>query len=162
MYYKSLDAQKQLERIFLELNTKYFEQLLPPIPVNFSGRLQTTGGQYFKSPIKKIQISARYFEKDNPWDEIRNTLGHEMVHYWLDYNNLPCGHTPLFYSKMRECGFDRYSRLTPKRHFFLYHCPCCKREFHRKRRGVWSCGPCSGKRFNPLYQLVLADLQKSP
>jgi predicted SprT family Zn-dependent metalloprotease len=150
--------QQALLQLFWELNYMHFGGILPPIEVRFSGRLKTTGGQYFRRPKKLIQISNRYLEMPSAWKEIRDTLGHEMVHYWLDYLVKPCGHTPEFRRKLKECGFHRYSRLTPTKAHYLYLCPGCETQYYRRKKGVWSCGPCSGRRFNPAYKLILANV----
>lgn len=150
------EPQYELQRLFWELNHKYFAALLPPIELSFSGRLRTTGGQYHRRPKRCIQISTRYFSIPNTWTEIQDTLGHEMVHYWLDFLGRPCGHTPEFRQKLAACGFARYSRLTPIGARYRYICPQCNIIYHRRRRGIWSCGPCSGDRFDLRYKLVLA------
>jgi predicted SprT family Zn-dependent metalloprotease len=149
---------EKLYQLFDELNLKYFDNILPPIELKFSNRLKTTGGQYFREPKKVIQISTRYFEHGNPWDEIRDTLGHEMIHYWLDYQNKPCGHTKEFYQKLDECGFERYSRLGPARAKYHYKCPECHRSFYRIKKGTLSCGHCSGKKYNPKFKLYLYEV----
>lgn len=146
----------RLVDLFWDLNFRHFGGILPPIEMRFSGRLKTTGGQYFKRPQRLIQISTRYFEMPNTWDEIRDTLGHEMVHYWLDFQGRPCGHNAEFRAKLNACGFNRYSRLTPVKTRYIYMCPCCGINYYRRRKGIWSCGPCSGQRYNPDYRLVLA------
>ena len=155
----SLDKENQLRlySLFNELNHEFFEGILPQIELKFSGRLKTTGGQFFKRPFYKIQISSRYLKMSNAWDEIKNTLGHEMVHYWLAYLGRPCGHTPEFKKKLHACGFDRYSRLTPVNAKYVYQCPQCQTKYFRKRRGLWSCGPCSGRRFNFRFRLILTE-----
>lgn len=155
------DNHRRLHNLFAELNARHFSGTLPSLILRFSGRLKTTGGQYFKKPERIIQISTRYLAMEQAWDEIRDTLGHEMIHYWLDFLGRPCGHTPEFRAKLRECGFNRYSRLTPVRARYLYRCPTCCTPYYRKRLGVWSCGPCSGPRFNPAYRLVLAETLKT-
>jgi predicted SprT family Zn-dependent metalloprotease len=147
--------QQQLISLFWHLNYKHFGGILPPIDLRFSGRLKSTGGQYFKKPRRLIQISSRYLQLDNAWNEIEDTLGHEMVHYWLDFLGKPCGHNAEFRNKLKNCGFNRYSRLTPIKAKYLYSCPSCGLHYYRRRKGVWSCGPCSGKRFNPVHKLVL-------
>ena len=145
----------QLISLFWELNFIHFGGILPAIEVRFSRRLKTTGGMYFWKPRRYIQISARYLNQPHPWKEIRDTLGHEMVHYWLDFRGRPCGHTAEFHRKLRECGFARYSRLAPLGTRYIYACPSCGKEYFRKCQGVWSCGPCSGRRFNPQFLLIL-------
>lgn len=148
---------KQLTALFWELNFKYFGGVLPPVDIRFSGRLKTTGGQYFRKPKRLIQISTRYLVMENAWKEISDTLGHEMVHYWLDFQERPCGHNSAFWVKLTECGFQRYSRLTPVKARYLYKCPSCQAPYYRRRRGVWSCGPCSGKKFNSRFVLELVQ-----
>lgn len=150
------ETQTRLISLFWELNYRHFGGVLPPPNLRFSGRLRTTGGQYFKRPKRLIQISTRYLSMERPWDEIRDTLGHEMVHYWLDFQGKPCGHNREFRVKLHSCGFHRYSRLTPLGARYVYLCPKCEVPYYRRRRGIWSCGPCSGPRFDPRYKLVLA------
>jgi predicted SprT family Zn-dependent metalloprotease len=145
----------ELSQLFWHLNYLHFGGVLPPIELGFSNRLSTTGGTYQRTPFRRIQISSRYFEYADPWREITGTLGHEMIHYWLDYLGLPCGHTVLFRKKLQESGFPRYSRLKSKRLPYLFRCPGCAREFQRRKIQKLSCGPCSGKRFNPKYELQL-------
>lgn len=145
----------QLHQLFWEINHVHFGGILPIIELRFSGRLKTTGGQYFRKPTKLIQISNRYLLMENGWDEVKDTLGHEMVHYWLDFLGKPCGHTKEFRIKLNQCGFNRYSRLPPVQAKYLYVCPRCGTRYYRRRKGVWSCGPCSGPRFNPTYKLLL-------
>ncbi|MGE4233623.1 MAG: SprT-like domain-containing protein [Bacteriovoracia bacterium] len=152
-----MTPQDQLTSLFWEINNRHFSGILPIIDVTFSGRLVTTGGQYFKKPKKRIQISKRYLDLENGWKEIHDTLGHEMVHYWLDFLEKPCGHTTEFHRKLRECGFQRYSRLTPIRARYLYLCISCGTKYYRRKKGLWSCGPCSGKKFNPRFKLELVD-----
>ena len=146
---------QKLYSIFSELNQLHFGGLLPLIEIKFSGRLKTTGGQYFRRPKRFIQISTRYLEMESAWKEIRDTLGHEMVHYWLDFRSRPCGHTAEFNRKLRSCGFQRYSRLHPVNARYLYMCGECGLKYFRRKKGIWSCGPCSGRVFNPLYKLRL-------
>ncbi|MEW6056088.1 MAG: SprT family zinc-dependent metalloprotease [Bdellovibrionota bacterium] len=150
------EAQRRLTQLFWDHNFRFFGGILVPIEIQFSGRLKTTGGQYFRKPVRRIQISTRYFEMESAWDEIADTLGHEMVHYWLDFLGHPCGHTAEFRKKLKHCGFHRYSRLTPVKARYLYLCPRCSTQYFRRKKGVWSCGPCSGARYNPNFRLVLA------
>ncbi len=152
-----------LQNLFWEINFQHFGGILPPIEVQYSSRLRTTGGRYFKKPKRFIQINTKYLKLPNSYEEIKDTLGHEMVHYWLDFLGRPCGHTPEFRKKLKQCGFSRYSRISNplKKNHYVYHCPSCKLEYRRKKKGLWSCGPCSGKRFNPAFILQLS-VQKEP
>lgn len=155
------DAHERLTALFWELNSTCFGGILPPVPLELSGRLKTSGGQYFKKPSRMIRISLRYFHADDPWREIRDTLGHEMVHYWLDFLGLPCGHTAAFRRKLAQHGFSRYSRLVPPGVRWVYACHACRRTYLRRRRGVWSCGPCSGRRFDGRFLLIMVrDLKR--
>ncbi len=142
-----------LNSLFSEINEKHFNNILPQIKLGFSNRLKTTGGQYSKKPFPQIQISSRYLHFEKALDEIRDTLGHEMIHYWLDWCGKPCGHTKEFKEKLKSCQFNRYSRLTPLHARYIYKCTQCGEKYFRKKHGTWSCGPCSGKKFNPKYKL---------
>ncbi len=151
-----LSREQRLQTLFWQLNFLHFGGILPPVEMRFSGRLKTTGGQYRWRPDRIIQISTRYFENGiSDWAQIEDTLGHEMVHYWLDFRGRPCGHTPEFTRKLKACGFSRYSGLIPPQTKIIYECPRCAREYYRKRAGVWSCGKCSGRKYNAVFQLQI-------
>lgn len=90
---------------------------------------------------------------------ITETLGHEMIHYWLWSRRKPYGHTAEFLAKMREIGVARYNpvpRLRPPK--YVYVCPGCSREYPARRR--WrglACARCcdehNGGKFHPRFQL---------
>ncbi len=148
----------RLNELFRELNETCFGGVLPLLPLRFAGRLKSSGGAYRRGREgRRIDINPRYLSMRDGWVEIRDTLGHEMIHYWLDFSGRPCGHTPEFRRKLREHGWSRYSRLPPVGTRYVYRCVNCLRTFHRKRQATLACGPCSGRRFNPLYRLELVE-----
>jgi predicted SprT family Zn-dependent metalloprotease len=99
-------------------------------------------------------------EEERARDLILDTLGHEMIHYWLWVRRRPYGHTEEFYSKMNEMGVQRYNtvpRLRPYKHW--YQCPGCKKEFPtRKKLGALACADCCGKwnqgKFDRRFMLI--------
>ena len=92
---------------------------------------------------------------------IADTLGHEMIHYWLWVRRRPYGHTAEFLAKMRLMGVSRYNSVPKLRpHKYLYRCQQCLKDFPaRKKLGPLACAECC-KRYNhgkydAKYRLVL-------
>ena len=95
---KIIDADKRyfypneapLAEWFNEFNERFFEKQLPPLELKVVwGSKNTLGG--FRRPERKIDdpfkpedcsivLNCRYFESEDEW---RNTILHEMVHYYV-------------------------------------------------------------------------------
>ncbi|MBI3543844.1 MAG: hypothetical protein HY075_11280 [Deltaproteobacteria bacterium] len=57
------EHDRRLTALFWELNHVHFGGILTPIDLRFSGRLKTTGGQYFRSRAARARArgSTRIF-----------------------------------------------------------------------------------------------------
>jgi len=88
-------------------NLLHFNGALRPVPIKVSGRLRSRLGYYrLGTPDKSaplIMISRRHLRRHG-WDEVFETLLHEMVHQWQHENGLPVDHGPRFRAKAREVG----------------------------------------------------------
>lgn len=158
-----------LQLLFNELNQTYFDGFLDPIALTWNSRLRSSAGRFIPGSRKwirlappRIEIASYLAEQTNALALIRDTLGHEMIHYWLWVRKRPYGHTPEFYVKMKKMGVSRYNtvpRSSPKKGF-LYQCPTCTKTFktRRRMRKVFACAQCcreySDGKFDSRFSLV--------
>ena len=120
-----------LLEIFKQLNEKHFDGFLDPPVLRWNGRLRTASGRFFPGARQKkfglravarppiIEVASYLLQESEGELHIRETLAHEMIHYWLWVRSRPHGHTDEFYAKMTEMGARRYNpvprRLPPNR-----------------------------------------------
>lgn len=110
---------RRLDLLRGELNTQYFQDGLPSIPIRLSRRMRTRLGELTLEdrtgrPLE-IAMSRRHVERD-PWSEVRQTLLHEMVHLWQADVGLAVDHGPAFRRKAREVGIEPSAlRTVPSR-----------------------------------------------
>lgn len=97
-----------------------------------------------------IRISWQY-HVDRP-HELRGTMLHEMLHL-----HLRRGHDAEFRREARRLGAPLWAEGPARRrpYKYVYRCPHCLLEVLRRRKGSWSCGRCSGGRYNPAYRLQI-------
>ncbi len=156
--------------IFQEFNALHFDNFLEPPVLRWNARLRSSAGRFVPGSRKpwggysrapSIEIAA-FVRELGP--ELRDTMGHEMIHYWLWCRGQPYGHTADFYVKMREMGVSRFHTLTltnEKSPRHVYKCPECAKEFRMKRRiikkGLACKGCCerlAGGKYHPRFRLV--------
>jgi predicted SprT family Zn-dependent metalloprotease len=127
------------------------------------------GGRYglFRAPRPAvIEIAEYLFEEEER--HLRDTMAHEMIHYWLWVRRRPYGHTAEFLAKMRQIGATRYNpvpRLKPAR--YLYRCPqCAKDTAVRRRLGDVACLVCcrahARGKYDARFRLMLVRDAKNP
>ena len=154
--------QFDLVRIFSEWNLKSFGGELPIPEIRWNSRLRSSAGRFIPSRGKSIIEIANYLcEEQDAEALIRDTIGHEMIHYWLWVKRRPYGHTPEFHQKMREIGVSRYNsvpRLRPFKH--CYACGTCGQKiFVRKRLKTAACAQCCDRhaqgKYHSHYKLKL-------
>lgn len=164
-----------LLEIFKQLNEKHFDGFLDPPVLRWNGRLRTASGRFFPGARQKkfglraltrppiIEVASYLLQETESELHIRETLAHEMIHYWLWVRSRPHGHTDEFYAKMTEMGARRYNpvprRLPPK---YLYACSHCAAEFKTRRKlGKLACAKCcrehSGGKYHDRFRLVLKE-----
>jgi predicted SprT family Zn-dependent metalloprotease len=136
----------------------------------WNARLRSSAGRFvpgrrrlWQAVPPTIEIAAYLQEEARAEELIRDTLGHEMIHYWLWVRSRPYGHTDEFHAKMKAMGVSRYNsvpRLRPPKH--LYRCPGCARTFPARRKlGVLACAYCckefAGGKYDARFRLAKID-----
>src|SRR4028118_1562587 len=166
----SFVSSAALQHLYAELNTRYFDNTLPPCEVKWSRQLTRAAGniQVQRRVIKLSEpILVEAFRADSLFsreysvcgvccassdEAVREILKHEMIHLWLHVQNLPSGHTAEFRAKARSLGQPRtrheIALPTPKAGW-IYSCIHCRSEFPRRRRygRTVACARCC-KQFN--------------
>lgn len=155
-----------LEQLFQELNLRHFQGELPLLKLTWNPRLRSTAGRFgpgSRNPLRPraplIEIAA-YLEKIPEGEyHVKDTLLHEMIHYYLWFKKKPYGHTSEFHAIMKRVGARRYNpvpKLSPIKHW--YECPkCLIRVPARRKLGPSACAVCCKKfnrgEFSALYVL---------
>jgi predicted SprT family Zn-dependent metalloprotease len=158
----------ELLSLFNEINRSHFDGFLDPPVLRWNSRLRSSAGRFmpgsrrfFQEAPPAIEIASYLLEEGDPRALVADTLGHEMIHYWLWVRRHPYGHTPEFWEKMELMGVSRYNTVPRARPYrYLYHCPVCATEFPaRKRLGVLACARCckqhANGRFDARFKLFL-------
>ena len=109
---------ERLAAYFHEANAAHFGGLLPELPIRLSGRMKSRLGQLCLSretgrPFE-ITVSRRHAERHD-WQDVADTLLHEMVHLWQHENGHAVDHGRLFRAKAREVGVAPAARRTVRR-----------------------------------------------
>lgn len=154
--------------IFQIINEKHFDGFLESPVLCLNSRLRSSAGRFipgsrkfFREAPPKIEIASYLYEEKEAEALIRDTMAHEMIHFWLWVRRRPYGHTDEFYRKMNEMGVSRYNPVprlrTPK---YLYRCPGCSKDFPvRRRLGSLACLECckteAGGKFDSRFKLEL-------
>ncbi|MCO5143372.1 MAG: SprT-like domain-containing protein [Oligoflexia bacterium] len=162
-----------LEQIFLELNTLHFQQSLPTPLLQWNKKLRTTAGRFSPGSkrfafarLAKIEIADYLKALPEGSMHVRDTILHEMIHYYLWFHNRPYGHTPEFHKIMKTVGAKRYNpvpQLTEVKHW--YYCKNCGKEVPTRRRLKESaCLDCCKKwnrgKYSNKYALVRSHEKK--
>ena len=155
-------AKLDLMDVFREWNLRAFDGELPVPELRFNPRLKTSAGRFIPDADRcVIEVAAYLAEELRAEELIRDTIGHEMIHYWLFHRNQPYGHTPEFHEKMEELGVSRYNPIPRHRPFkHCYGCGSCGQKiFARKRLKTAACAACcnehSGGRYDSRFKLKL-------
>ncbi len=130
--------------------------------MRWNSRLRTSAGRFYPHPKQAvIEVASYLCEEENAEQLIRDTIGHEMIHYWLWTRGRPCGHTAEFHQKMKEIGVSRYNSVPRHRPFkHCYACGSCGQKiFVRKRLRAAACAACCNQyadgKYHPEYKLKL-------
>jgi len=97
----------QLRELHARFNCEHFEGKLSPVQFRISNRMRTRLGELSvesrTDDVVEIGISRRHLRRD-PWDEVRHTVLHEMIHQWQAESGMALDHGPTFRAKAREIG----------------------------------------------------------
>jgi hypothetical protein len=99
-------AADRLAEEHARLNHERFGGALRKIHVAVSRRMRTRLGHYAPAAshgVAEIAISRRHIRRHG-WDEVLDTLLHEMVHQWQEESGLPVNHGASFRRKATEVG----------------------------------------------------------
>ena len=162
---------EHLQTIWRELNGSYFQNRLPAIEIQWSNRLTASAGLFrsrtgprtsWVEPEERhgkgrvIRLSVPLLS-GQPFEEIRDTLAHEMIHQWqFDVKKWCPSHGREFRRIMAlmnadGLGITIYHTLTnetPVPAKFTWHCTRCGHAYHRQRNTLSTkrhrCGLCRG------------------
>ncbi|NBU20850.1 M48 family peptidase [bacterium] len=157
-----------LALIFAQINERHFDGFLDLPTLQWNSRLRSSAGRFFPGSRKwliefppKIEIASYLIQEQRAHELIIDTLGHEMIHYWLWVRRRPYGHTSEFLAKMKAMGVSRYNSVPKVRPYkYIYHCQQCLKDFPARRKlGPLACAECcklynQGK-YDIKYRLVL-------
>lgn len=165
-----MDSQPDLNNLFAELNERHFKGVLSPPVLRWNSRLRASCGRfipgkrnalYWRQSPPVIEIATYLLEEENSLNHVTDTLGHEMIHYWLWSRRKRYGHGSEFVEKMREMGVSRYNPVPRRRPYnHVYRCPSCGKDFPARRKlGNLACLSCcrrfSGGRYDRQFRLYL-------
>jgi hypothetical protein len=119
---EDLGVVRELERRHRRLNDLHFGGGLKPIRFRISPQMRTRLGEVTmdsrtRQPAE-IAISRRHMA--DGWDEVEQTLLHEMVHQWQGEQGLSVDHGPSFKAKAVEVGVE----------------PCARRKVRSRRKAA--------------------------
>lgn len=108
-------THKEIAGLFQEYNGKYFGGTLPEITIKMSSRRTSRSlGKYYCAIRRDLltgeQTILRRFIMIYPLamlNNVRETLFHEMTHYYLHHRGLPYGHNRLFKTIMARWNADQ-------------------------------------------------------
>lgn len=143
-----------LEQIFHELNQLHFGGSLPLPKLLWNQRLRSSAGRFspgsthlLKPRAPTIEVASYLKELPDGTFHTKDTMLHEMVHYYLWHKKRPYGHTPEFNQILRRVGARRYNpvpKLGPVKYW--YKCPNCAEKIPAKRKlSLSACAPCCKK-----------------
>ena len=159
-----------LETLFTELNGQHFEGQLPIPRFKWNGRLSSSAGRFcpgsrsawFERP-PEIEIALYLRDLEDGYDHIRDTMLHEMVHYYLWHNGKPYGHTKEFNRILKRVGAKRWNPVPKERPVkYWYRCDSCLKYIPARRQiRASACAACcqkhNGGKFHQRFLLKLSE-----
>jgi predicted SprT family Zn-dependent metalloprotease len=140
-----------LADIFQDVNYAFFDGFLDQVDIRWNSRLRSSAGRFIPGHRKwlkevppTIEVASYLCEEQNARALIRDTIAHEMIHYWLWVRRMPYGHTTEFYAKMKLMGVSRYNPVPRTGSYkYVYRCGHCESEFPSRRKlGPLACARC--------------------
>lgn len=172
-------SHEPLLTVWSDLNRRYFQGALPPIPIEWSRRLTSSAGMFTcrlgpRQPLvrtaeepttrRRIRLSAVLLAANNPEPshETVMTLAHEMIHQWqYDILKRRPNHGADFRRMMARMNQDGLSitiyhslgKEVAALAKYAWRCQHCGYIYQRQRRSIQPrrhfCGSCRG----PLREL---------
>ena len=171
------------------LNVRYFDNLLPPIPIVWSRRLTSSVGMFVcrggpRVPSsaggrsrREVRLSRPLLERlaeRTPYaeQELLNTLAHEMIHQWqFDVLKRRPNHGLDFLRKMAEMNRSGHVAVTTYHSLekevmalsrFAWRCKDCGRIYRRQRKTIEPRRHQCGQCRGSLQELRLPNVQRQP
>jgi predicted SprT family Zn-dependent metalloprotease len=179
----------ELQARWRNLNTRYFDGLLPQISIVWSKRLTSSVGMFTsrggpRSPHmimgsrrREIRLSRPLLERlaersAYAEQELLNTLAHEMIHQWqFDVLKRRPNHGLDFLRKMTdmnrfgEVAITTYHSLQQEVQAlsqFAWRCTDCGRVYRRQRKTIEPTRHYCGACRGALQELRLSDVNRQP
>ncbi len=99
----------RLRQLHEQYNRQHFTGSLSPIPIRLSSRMKRRLGELAMDrrtgTATEIGISRRHIRRDG-WDQVAETMLHEMVHQWQAEAGLPVNHDAGFRKMAAQVGID--------------------------------------------------------
>jgi predicted SprT family Zn-dependent metalloprotease len=144
--------------------------LQSPSELGWNSRLSSTAGRFCtgsRNPLLPrppvIEVATYLRDVPDGSTHVRDTVLHEMIHYYLWFKRRPHGHTPEFHQILKRVGAKRYNPVPKERKWkHWYECSNCQTGFHTRRKLAPSaCLNCCERfnqgRFHLKYQLLRHD-----
>jgi predicted SprT family Zn-dependent metalloprotease len=153
-----------LEARWQQLNARYFDNSLQPIPIRWSERLTSSIGMFTcrggprtsyphptRTSRREIRLSRPLFEQlaarmPHVDQELMNTLAHEMIHQWqFDVLKQRPDHGVAFLRKMTQINRSGEVAVTTYHSLekevialsrFTWQCTSCGRLYRRQRKTI--------------------------
>ena len=103
-----LGYAERLTEAHAALNEQLFAGSLKALTIRVSRRMRRKLGHYALAAGARpadIAIGRRHIRRD-AWEDVIQTLIHEMVHQWQQESGLPVAHDRAFRAKAREVGIN--------------------------------------------------------
>ena len=97
-----------LNQLYDQLNTQFFDGKLPKIPCVWNGRLTRSLG---RTKYKRKNKSSKWtvflidIQRGITAQHLHKTMVHEMCHVWAIYFFQDTAHSTRFWKKMSTCGY---------------------------------------------------------
>ena len=128
----------ELQLLFAQYNFLHFDGEIPTYRIAYNARFSNCAGRIcYKPPL--IELSPKHLA--GRFEELRDTLLHEMIHAWLHARGENSGHTARFKRKMKELGLrsiyhdlGRAAPLKESTKRYIVRCEKCTMEVLRKKK----------------------------
>ena len=101
-YKRTSAIENQLSALSKKIQVKYFTDL-KPLSVLVNPRLSSIYARIFIPGIfhnPRIEINPKFYHRST-LSQIKSTLKHEYIHYWLNEKRLPYNHNMYFLAKAK-------------------------------------------------------------
>jgi predicted SprT family Zn-dependent metalloprotease len=151
-----------LERVFSELNDRFFEGKLAA-RLEWSNRLTSSAGSC-RPEAKLIRVSRVYWRR-HP-DSLPVTIAHEMIHLVTPNHGPEFRRRGMPIAEALGVTWNEFRYATRwadlRRYRYLYACPRCGLEFPSKKRRRASCGRCNPTGYDERFRLKLSESRAKP